>query len=894
MIGTTLNHYGIVRALGAGGMGEVYLAEDARLKRSVAVKLLPPALSAQPERRERFEREAQTIAALNHPNIVTVYSVEHAADTYFITMEYVDGPTLAETIPKGGLPLRRMLTIAIQIVDAVSAAHERGIVHRDLKPANVMVASNDRVKVLDFGLAKLRDAAEASLAATQPTRELTAEGRIVGTVAYMSPEQAEGKTIDARSDIFSLGILLYQMATGDQPFKGETSLSILTAVIRDTPRTLSEINSAIPRDLSRIVRHCLVKDPARRYQSAIDLRNDLEELAQSLDSGELTAPTVNAPAARRRAPFAAMTIAAVAVGGLMAALWSRAAFAPGPIAPPTSTHRRVTQAEGVERFSSISPDGKWVVYSGAGATRPAPDLYLQSVTGQTAIALTKDASGGDTMPAFSPDGESIAFRSERDGGGIFVMGRTGESVRRLTTSGYYPAWFPDGRQIVYSTDGSGPEGRTRFGELWVVATSGGEPRRLFAGDAVQPRVSPHGKRIAFWSVPSDVNAQHFTGSDTAGSNRDIWTIDVGGAHTVRVTTHEANDWNPVWSPDGRWLYFLSNRSGSMNLWRVAIDEATGVTSGEPQALTAPAPYVADFSLAADGVTAVYASILNATNVGRVAFDSASGVVKGPVQPITTGTRDLSGIGGIDVTRDGRFIAASTSPRGQEDLYIIAVEGGAIRQLTNDFARDRVARWSPDGRHIVFQSDRAGHHELWSIGADGSGLRRLTTSPWRGWPALSRDGRRIAASDMNARQLFVYDAGNPSNPPETLPVFPDSDAAFAYVVDWSPSGQQLTLNAVGGGRGAWIYSFETRKYRRIGGGQPVWLADERRIVASIRNRLSIIDTASGEAHELLAIPGENLSSPRLAADDTQLFFLRSTIAGDIWLMRFGAEQGKSGR
>src|SRR5580765_4837349 len=263
MVGSTLNHYRVLEPLGSGGMGDVFLAEDTRLKRTVALKILPASLSSQPDRLDRFEREAQTVAALNHPNIVTVFSVEQAGDTHFLTMEFVDGRTLAEILPKGGLPVKRLVAIARQIVDAVIAAHDRGIIHRDLKPANVMVTGNDRVKVLDFGLAKLREET-GSITASMPTRELTGEGKIVGTVAYMSPEQAEGKLVDGRSDIFALGVVLYELATGERPFNGDTSLSVLTAILRDTPAPVEQLNPSLPHDLARVIRRCLAKDRDRR------------------------------------------------------------------------------------------------------------------------------------------------------------------------------------------------------------------------------------------------------------------------------------------------------------------------------------------------------------------------------------------------------------------------------------------------------------------------------------------------------------------------------------------------------------------------------------------------------------------------------------------------------
>jgi TolB-like protein/Flp pilus assembly protein TadD len=334
--GTRLGPYEIQAPLGAGGMGEVYRAYDPRLKRVVAIKMLPADFAADPDRRGRFEREAQAIAALNHPHIVTIYSVEEAAGVLFLTMELVEGQPLGDLIVKGGLPLARILPLAIPLADAVSAAHQKGITHRDLKPANVMVTADGRVKVLDFGLAKL--VAQAPLAATGlPTTMETGEGRIVGTVAYMSPEQAEGRSVDQRSDIFSLGVLLYELATGERPFKGNTSVSLLSSIIKDTPRFITEVQPACPRELARIVRHCLVKDPEYRYQTAKDLRNDLHQLKQDSDSVELAASGGAAvrqdrPAPRRMhvigAGVAALALVAAVLMGLRS--WSAR---PSPGAP---------------------------------------------------------------------------------------------------------------------------------------------------------------------------------------------------------------------------------------------------------------------------------------------------------------------------------------------------------------------------------------------------------------------------------------------------------------------------------------------------------------------------------------------------------------------------------
>jgi serine/threonine protein kinase/TolB-like protein/tetratricopeptide (TPR) repeat protein len=284
--GQRLLHYRLIERIGKGGMGEVFVAEDTKLKRKVALKILPPELAEDPERRARFEREALAVAALNHPNIITIHAVEHAERVHFFTMELVDGKPLTQRIPKDGVPLHELFEIAIPLADALAAAHGRGITHRDLKPDNVMLTADGRVKVLDFGLAKVAAGSEAAGGRQQDaTATVTQQGRILGTVNYMSPEQAEGKSVDARSDVFSLGVLLYQMATGQVPFQGDTPISTITSIMRDMPTALTDLNQGLPRHLDRVVKRCLAKDPGRRYQSALELRNELEHLKEEVDSG---------------------------------------------------------------------------------------------------------------------------------------------------------------------------------------------------------------------------------------------------------------------------------------------------------------------------------------------------------------------------------------------------------------------------------------------------------------------------------------------------------------------------------------------------------------------------------------------------------------------------------
>ena len=315
--GQMLSTYRIVEKIGEGGMGEVYAAEDTKLKRKVALKILPAATAADPERRARFTREAQAVAALNHPNIVTIHSVEEAAGVHFLTMELVEGESLARLIPRKGMSLSDALRIGIPLADAVAAAHQQGITHRDLKPDNVMLNREQRVKVLDFGLAKLADPVPGA-GSDQPT--VTAEGKVLGTVHYMSPEQAEGKATDPRSDVFSLGILLYEMIAGRLPFEGDTAISTITSIMRDTPVSIGELKPEMPRHLDRVIARCLTKDPNRRYQTALGLRNELEQLKEETESGEALEDSAALSAAKKKGwwvPLAAVLLLVVLAAVLL-------------------------------------------------------------------------------------------------------------------------------------------------------------------------------------------------------------------------------------------------------------------------------------------------------------------------------------------------------------------------------------------------------------------------------------------------------------------------------------------------------------------------------------------------------------------------------------------------
>ena len=872
MIGKTLSYYRILEKLGEGGMGEVYAAEDTQLHRVVALKILPQEMALDSERLQRFQREAQAVAALNHPNVVTIFGVDQADGIHFLTMELVAGKTLAKMIPPRGFALPQFLSIAVPLADAVSAAHQRGIVHRDLKPANVIVGAGGRLKVLDFGLAKLkRDEAIGPEAETVTERELTAQHHVMGTASYMSPEQAEGQPVDARSDIFSLGVVFYQMATGTRPFRGDTAMSVISSILKDAPPTPAAVNPAVPRDLDRIIRRCLAKDPARRYQSAVDLRNDLEELQQQVESGG--AFDVARPRARRRPPWQFAAIAAVAVIAIAGStiLWrARRAESVRPALPRTE-FSQLTSQPGVEWFPSLSPDGRWLVYAGTGPR--GRQIYLQSVSGQNPLDLSRDSAVDDDQPVFSPDGERIAFRSSREGGGIFIMGRTGEAARRVTRMGFKPSWSPDGTQLAFTTENVelNPQNSEGRSELWAVTVNTGESRRLNAGDAVLASWSPHNHRIAY---------THRLGNPAQG---DVWTIPVTGGTPTPVTSDSATDWNPIWSPDGNYLYFASDRGGSMNLWRVPIDEASGKTRGEPEPITTPAPYFAHPSLSSDGKRIVYTSALVTANIQQLALDP-SGVVKGEPAWVTTGSRRWSD---PDPSPDGEWVAFYSLVQPEGHLYVAHPDGTGLRQVTSDSAIDRLPRWSPDGKWIGCFSNRSGRLEVWKIRPDGSDLQQLTEDG-AGYIAWSPDGSRIATVENPAvgGAVWIFDPNRPwkQQTPEVLPPLDPSSARFR-VNSWSADGEHL-VGHVDVKQGITMYSLRSRKYERLTdfGEWPVWLPDSRRVLfVGGGKAFYIVDGRSKQVRKIFSVTRDIIGPPGLTRDGKTAYFSRRVTESDIWLL-----------
>jgi len=673
-------------------------------------------------------------------------------------MELVDGRPMSELIPRGGMPLDRLLKFAIPLVDALAAAHQRGIIHRDLKPSNVMVTAEDRVKVLDFGLAKIREEVAAPLASSLTTEEVTGEGRILGTAAYMSPEQAEGKAVDQRSDLFSLGVMLYEMATGERPFKGSSGVSVISAILKDTPRPVTEIRADLPRDFARIVKRCLMKDPEQRFQSAKDLRNDLTLLREEVGSGEL-AQTKTAVAWQWSEKRYRTAVFGFCLAVVVAASWWAYRYRTNQVkaAPFESVRLTALTSTGTVGDAVISPDGRYLAYTDRVAGKES--LWLRQIS---------------TRPISTTSAVQIVPPSEVDFGSI--------------------TFSPDGGQLYYNVY---PRGEA-FATLYRLPVLGGTPRKVIVDVDSGVTFSPAGDRFAF-----------LRGSSSANTRAIILSRIDGTGERALATTKKPDSFarRPIaWSPDGKTLV-VAAQAGTMQgqeMQLIAVD----AESGEMHRIGS-ARWWAIYSIAwlPDGSTLVVSAIdFNLSNTSEVwlvsypagnaraitrgvdgywrasvsgdgraiagiqdhivanAWVLPEGDVRRAVQ-ITTGSSSLVGVWGMDWTSDGRIVSTSIES-GSPNLWIMNADGSNPRQLTSDFSLDEAPSVTQDSRVVLLS--RFSRSSIWRVDVDGGRLTRLTENMQGSFPIPVKQGRAVLFTSWTGNVRSIW--GVPIEGGTPQPVF----------------------------------------------------------------------------------------------------------------------------
>jgi serine/threonine protein kinase/Tol biopolymer transport system component len=811
--GTRFGTYEILAALGAGGMGEVYRARDTRLKRDVAIKVLQGAWVETGDRLARFEREAELLAALNHPNIAAIYGIEESSGTTALVLELVEGPTLADTLVAGPLPLNDALAISRQIIDALDAAHEKGIVHRDLKPANIKVRPDGTVKVLDFGLAKMLGPAEAghygndrsvhlqadvTVSPTMTSPAVTSMGVVLGTAAYMSPEQARGQFVDKRSDIWAFGCVLYEMLTGRTVFARATIADTVAAILEREP-DWSALPSTTPISLRRLLRRCLDKNRNQRLRDIADARHAIDDIED--DASRVTSSSARAQWPRLLAGAAVVTSIAV-VAAVLASRWVGPAPAATSTSGPEFTH--VTADAAFSTEPALSRDGTQVVYASGRDGMGQLDLWLQRTSGGQPVRLTNDTAD-DRQPDFSPDGSFIAFRSDRADGGVYVMPALGGNARLIAEGGRRPRFSPDGTRIAFWTGPwlSGAAARGPGNSVFIVPANGGQSTRVADGflTARDPVWAPDGQSLLFFGRK--------TADDSPSGRFDWWWAPLDGREPVPTGAYRimagrglpaAIDSDAVgvrpeplpatWTKAG--VLFAAAFGDGVSLWRLSVSPRSG--------------QAAEASLERLTSGAEISQLPSADDNGRIAFQSSSegyvsltlpldpntGRVTGPIVRQTFWAGQAGGRNSLD--NAGRLLVYLRTGAAESEIWVKDIQTGQERHLVTAPAVALNPVISLDGTRVAYSVPDSVRVTGYVVPTSGGTARQICQCVLQGWFS---DNRRILALDGpgGSRRVRVVDVVDGTE--ADLVRHPTFNIGRA---DISPDGRWLALNSQ---RQTWI-------------------------------------------------------------------------------------------
>jgi len=747
LIGRKLGSYQVLALLGAGGMGEVYRARDTRLNRTVALKVLNADRALNREATSRFTREAKAASALNHPNICTIYEIGDSQGIRFIAMEHVEGTVLSDWAAEKQRDITSILDIGTHLADALDEAHGKGVIHRDIKPGNLIVTPRGVVKILDFGLAKIRPSEDQGVNSGAATSTPTQQGVVLGTVDYMSPEQVLGQQLDARTDIFSLGAVLYELVSGHRPFTGSAATQTMANILHAEPEPLP---LDVPSELVRIIRKCLEKDRELRYQSAGDLLLDLSRLKRAIDSGAY--PAFSKRGLGTAATWGIVLSSIALMGALIYWLVFLGSDRQGGSEAPLA-FVPLTSYAGSESFPSFSPDGTLIAFDWDGEKQANKDIYIKQLDSDGYSRLT-DHEGWDSDAAWSPDGRSIAFIRETGSGEYAVvlkppLGGRERAIAEVRFQLYLlwnrnVAWHPGGKWLVVPDSGvkAGPAG------LFLISVESGEKRRLtepppdFAGDS-GPAFSPDGRSLAFARyVSENVSDVHLLSLDDQ----------LAALSEPVPVTSDHRSYGPEWARDGKEIFYVSGSRHSPALWRL-----------DPRnpANRRPLPGMhRSFgpAFSPDGNRLAFAQLLTDVNIWQIEVGDSGSPRSSPVNLISSTYVDHT----PQFSPDGSMIAFSSYRSGSPEIWVCRADGSGAFQLTSFRGPETdLPAWSPDGKTIVFGSRAAGSDDIYFVPARGGQVRKLTddSSDDKG-PSYSRDGRWIYFSSNRSgeRQIWKMPAG----------------------------------------------------------------------------------------------------------------------------------------